>query len=293
MGLDHLEMRLWGVVVLVCGTAWALALQAPARSVYEAAEAEAARFVAAHPGLRAEELAEAWRRERSGGASQRPRAGRFDVGELAYRADASIGCECPLSLDECAESVVYENAFMSRGASSSPMKLYYKDSLPLDVMLAGDDNCQEIQGLEVCDGSDSSCVPSAQSLIYDCDAMVETMLGVARVRGQELVDDDVAVTAATAAKSGGAVSGDDDVFYGLSSQTVSRESRQIWNFRRDGPDLQGRRRSMSTRSSSSRDSSRAPTAAICTKRVPSDARASPSTCPPPNLSTSPRRVLVS
>ncbi|KAH8072846.1 hypothetical protein JL721_3496 [Aureococcus anophagefferens] len=122
----------------------------------------------------------------------------FDVHAMADAADASVldgSCACPLTADECAETTVYNNTLLHRPSDGSPMELYYRETQPLDAMLAGDAHCQELQGFEVCDDS-PDCVPSTASLIYDCDAAAATMLGVAQVTG------------------------DDDMFYGLTSQTV-------------------------------------------------------------------------
>ena len=146
----------------------------------------------------------------------------FDVRAMADAADASVldgDCSCPLTADECAETTVYNNTLLHRPSDGSPMELYYRETQPLDAMLAGDANCQELQGFEVCDDS-PDCVPSTASLIYDCDAAAATMLGVAQVRSAELDNDDAEVYAALADRTGGAVTGDDDMFYGLSSQTV-------------------------------------------------------------------------
>ena len=146
----------------------------------------------------------------------------FDVHAMADAADASVldgACACPLTSDECAETTVYNNTLLHRPSDGSPMELYYRETQPLDAMLAGDANCQELQGFEVCDDT-PDCVPSTASLIYDCDAAAATMLGVAQVRSAELDNDDAEVYAALADRTGGTVTGDDDMFYGLTSQTV-------------------------------------------------------------------------
>lgn len=133
----------------------------------------------------------------------------FDVHAMADAADASVldgSCACPLTADECAETTVYNNTLLHRPSDGSPMELYYRETQPLDAMLAGDAHCQELQGFEVCDDS-PDCVPSTASLIYDCDAAAATMLGVAQVRSAELDNDDAEVYAALADRTGGAVTG--------------------------------------------------------------------------------------
>ena len=100
-------------------------------------------------------------------------------------------------------------AFVYRPSDEDePAKLYYKDHVALDVMLAGKDNCQPVQGLEVCLG-DGDCTPSTQSVFYDCDTMVDVMLGVASVRAEELGDEFDAAGALASATSG-RITGDDD-----------------------------------------------------------------------------------
>ena len=100
-------------------------------------------------------------------------------------------------------------AFVYRPSDEDePAKLYYKDHVALDVMLAGKDNCQPVQGLEVCLG-DGDCTPSTQSVFYDCDTMVDVMLGVASVRAEELGDEFDAAGALASATSG-RIAGDDD-----------------------------------------------------------------------------------
>ena len=201
------------------GAAAFLRRQPPGASLAEIFEGYAYQRAAGAPASKAAGI-------RAAGAAltRRHRAARFDVGAMSAEVADVLGgggCACPLTEAECGDVTVYNNTLLHRPADSSvPMTLYYKDSQALDVMLAGADNCQPVQGFEVCDGSDAACVPSTESLFYDCEDAANVMLGVANVRGAELVDDDATVYDALSTQTNGGVTGDDDMFYGLSSQTV-------------------------------------------------------------------------
>ncbi|KAH8088738.1 hypothetical protein JL720_6697 [Aureococcus anophagefferens] len=221
------------VAILLAGTG-AAPLRAASPALRAAARRDVAAFLDGQPaGASVEALVAAFaaRRaarepDRAAGVHALKRAllkrRLFDVHAMADAADASVldgSCACPLTADECAETTVYNNTLLHRPSDGSPMELYYRETQPLDAMLAGDAHCQELQGFEVCDDS-PDCVPSTASLIYDCDAAAATMLGVAQVRSAELDNDDAEVYAALADRTSGAVTGDDDMFYGLTSQTV-------------------------------------------------------------------------
>lgn len=147
----------------------------------------------------------------------------YDVEELTDRADASIldECQCPFAASECPTATIYNNTmlYMPDDVNQAMFSLH-KDPMPLDVSTAGNDACQEIDGFELCQAN-STCVPDPEYIVYDCEKLTETLLGVAASRAEEISNfTDEEIYDLIVSRTGGDVTGTDDVFGTLSPQSI-------------------------------------------------------------------------
>ena len=102
----------------------------------------------------------------------------YDVQELASEARRfSENCSCPF---DCSRGTIYNNSFLIEPGTETPGFAVFRTPIPLDVTSAGSGNCQELDGLQYCGENATTC--AANNLIYDCEKMVETLLGVGFAR---------------------------------------------------------------------------------------------------------------
>jgi len=108
----------------------------------------------------------------------------YDVAALAERAQRfqQDTCRCPFA---CETAAVYNNSVLFEHAFGAASFAAFQEPVPLDVSFAGQHNCQQLDGIEFCPAG-SGCTPKANYVISDCDALVETTIGVGAARAAEL-----------------------------------------------------------------------------------------------------------
>lgn len=149
----------------------------------------------------------------------------YDVVELTERDGANMlpnnTCECPFPASDCPTATIYNNSMLYVPEDDAePMFILQRQPTLLDVATAGLEACQEIDGLELCQAN-TQCSPDPNYIIYDCEKLTETLLGVAAYRADELARfDDAEILDLLLEFTNGTVTGNDDAFGNFSSHAI-------------------------------------------------------------------------